>query len=411
MVSPFHFFSQLPQKLGVTRTSDFYWVLFIYCCVNAGKGFGSTFTNIEVHNLHLFTPFLTSVDYAAGSVGGLLLYFCFPSLSKIFSLKKCVLVSLSVCVLASLLLILFLDTDVNFIVRFIFGIFSALFSISFSCYLADLFNGKHRTSLFGILCLIGSLSYATGPALIYAIDGIWQVYGLAALFFFLALMSSVYLSTPPKTQPTTSSPQKPLTSDKNVLSSIIFSVPILFLMCFLIGMGFSGEGKYFPIFAEGLGLIEGKAALLYSFCLLGSVITIPLVSYLADKYGFSKVLLGMSVGGTVLSVWATFTPSLTVITAIFFLISGVISSFSPITLAWVSERFGQTTALPFAMSLRSILGKIGSILSPLCIGFFMSHYGNNGFIYWLGLGFLSISSGTLIYLMRNKPVFKKNSGS
>ncbi len=392
-------FSIGPKKLGISRISDFYCVLLAFFCVGAASGLSSTFTNIEVHNLRIFDPTLTSVDFTVGGIGALIIYFIFPSLSKFASLKKLILISLIGTTVLTLLYIPFLETDINFLLRFSRGAALGLFYIALECYVSSLFNTPHRATLFGLSSITITLSYALGSSLISAISSISIVYIISAILFASAAAILLVISMPPEKTSVKKTSNSQALAWKNAFSL----VPFIFIFCFLIGIGFSGESTYFPIFAEGLGLIEGRAALLYSFSLLGGIVMIPISSYFADHFGYEKVLLLLSALGILMCLFVSFLPSLLAVIILFFFIVGILKSFSSLSLAWVSEVFNGSDLLSTSMSIRSIVHQLGGICSPLIIGYFMATLGNTGFVYWMVIGFLLcfIALGIKVFLPKH----------
>ncbi len=383
MISIIEFTRKIPLRFGITRSSDFYLVLICYFFVCLSGGLSSTFTEMEMHSLHIFSPRLTSVAFTMWTIGGLLQYLTYPSLSKFFSLKFLVLSSLVLASLTTGLFSLFLNTDINFLLQFLSGFTICLFFNALNCYTSVLYNTSSRTTLFGIVTIIFSLSYALGSSLLDFILNIDAVFLISAFFLLIPVGAGLLLSYPPLVA------KAPSPLEKSSWLSTWSYFPVLFILALVLGIGFGAQDTYFPIYAEGLGLTEGRASVLYAVTLIGSILIVPVASWRADIIGYPKVFLWLTLVGMGATLWVIFTHSLIAISILYFLITGILAAYTTLAIAWVAKAYVGKNSLSTAMSLQGIMSQLGGVLSPLAIGTFMSTFGNNGYNCWVLLGFIA----------------------
>ncbi|HQS83396.1 MAG: hypothetical protein B7Y25_00070 [Alphaproteobacteria bacterium 16-39-46] len=367
------------RKYGIINQRDFYYLILIISILSCIGGLTATFVNLDIHQVPRFKGEITSWNFIMPCLGGFLGTFFFPRVHKFFSLKIILRFSLIGILINYVFMIFLMNSFFNFPIRFLTGFFYSPIFLAISCLEAKIFGNSYRATLFGIVGVQIVLFSSLGSSLVDFFQTSAIVFGIdiGGLLICLALLWKWKDLSEVQSLKTDPSPKTPHPSYYKIFSL----APIICLSFFVVSSVDTGFGSYLAIFCEGLGLREGKAALVYSFSSLGGLALMPIAGRVADKWGYKKTFLLLSFLGLFGAASSFFLTQLYTLAFAFFVASAAMQSFANLISSWVARNYAGKT-LSYGMSTFSLLGSTSSILSPLGIGFLMKTYGNDGFLYW-----------------------------
>ncbi|WP_036300446.1 MFS transporter [Methylomarinum vadi] len=271
------------------------------------------------------------------------------------------------------------------------GIFTAIES-----WLNVLAPNRVRGRIFAVYMTVVLLSLAAGQYLIL-VDDIrhFTLFAIAAMFMSLGLMpvALTRVEQPPPAEVATMSLQQ------------MFAISALGMLgVFVAGLvagAFWGMG---PLFAVRVGLNEqGVAAFMGLFVLGGALLQWP-IGGLSDRFDRRKVLLIVSLLGTMLSVANFFlaTDSHRAMLTVSFFCGGAFFSTYSLSVAHFNDHLQLSDALEASRGLLLLYG-IGSAVSPVLAAFFMAWLGDGSFFLYCALAFVVLTLIGWVLLFSRKP--------
>lgn len=395
--------SKLSQRYGITDIKDFYALLVIVIFANGMVTFTSTYINLDIHSLIKFKGDRASWDFMMPYGGALMSAFLFPKIQKMLTSRALVSISFLGIIGFYILLIFFITTDFNYPFRWIIGFSYGNIFISIACLGGRLFNPPYRATLFAVLGTLSALSEAFGAALVKFFQQPFEVFGIASVSILVSLIFFLNLT---KTKKEARSQRKIKSDDFMVSHNSFYRIlalsPLVFISIFMMGCLEGGIYTYLTIYSEGTGLNEGNAALVYSASSLGSIVFLPLMGRLGDKWGYHKVFILTISTGLLGIIGAFFLKGFFALAMIFFVINGSILSFWSLMQGWISTNY-KGKNLFYGMSAFSSMKFISYILAPLGVGFLMQTFGNVAFLYWL---LISAFIALILILFQMKKMLK-----
>ncbi|MBS0186291.1 MAG: MFS transporter [Proteobacteria bacterium] len=379
-------YRQALKNFGIKKENDFYFSILIMLFISMTSSLTQTFINLDLHQFHFFNKEVLSLDIMMPFLGSFVALFVFQRLFHMVRFKIFMGFTLLGIGLGYFLLIFFVTSDFNFIIRFFLGLF---YSFTFlGCYIFQMkvYHHHKRGALFSFTILMMALSSSFGFFLNGVITDASYVFGVGLICIGGCLWSLLKLDTTEED----SQGKKEFLSPHGSILKIASKYPRFFILILLISFVGTAFPTYFPIYAEGLGFSEKEVSYLFSCVQLSLLFFIPLGGFLGDKWGYEKILLVLSFVALLAGVCTFGSKKIEILGILFFIIRGSLASFFGLMVAWIArEHFSQRVAT--RMSVFSFTYRAGCILSPLGVGFIMQYYGNNGFIFFiLGGIFLSI---------------------
>jgi len=396
MIPSLNLYQQALKNFGIKKESDFYFSILIMLLISMTSSLTQTFINLDLHQFHFFNNDVLSFDIMMPFLGSFFALFIFQRFFYMARFKIFMGLTLLGIGTAYLLLIFFVESDFNFVIRFFLGLF---YSFTFlGCYIFQMKIYRHhkRGTLFSFTVLMMALFSSFGFFLNGLMSEASHVFGVGLICIGVCLWSLLKLDTTQED----SKRKKDFLSPHGSILKIASKYPRFFILILLISFVGTAFPAYFPIYAEGLGFSEREVSYLFSCVQLSILFFIPLGGFLGDKWGYEKILLGFSLVALLAGVCAFGVRKIEILGILFFVIRGALASFFGLMVAWIArEHFSQSVETK--MSVFSFTYRAGCILSPLGVAFAMKYYGNQGFIFFI-LGGVFLSSCLLL-----KEVFPK----
>ncbi len=385
MNHPIGLYQQVLKNFGIKREKDFYFSLLIMMLMSMMSSLTQTFINLDLHQFHFFNKNILSLDIMMPFLGSFVALFVFQRLFHMFRFKVFMGGALLGIAVGYGLLIFFVESDYNFIIRFFLGLLYSFIFLGLYIFQMKIYHLRNRATLFSFTILTMSLFSSFGVFLNGVIVGSSHIFGIGIFCVIGGLWSLSKLETKEEDP----SWKKDFLSPHGSVLKATFRHPSFFILIFIISIAGTAFSTYFPIYAEGLGFTEREASFLFSCVQLAVLFFIPLGGILGDKWGYEKTLLGFSFIALMAGIFTFWVKNVETLGFLFFIVRGCLASFFGLMIAWIGrEHFLQHMSTK--ISVFSFTYRLGCILSPLGVGLIMKYYGNNGFIFFiLGGVFLS----------------------
>lgn len=294
--------------------------------------------------------------------------------------------------------VLLLDPLAWALLRIVTGICMIGIFMAVESWLNVLSSNRFRGRIFALYMTVVLSALALAQYLIL-LDEVrnFTLFAIAAMFMSLGL-TPIALTQVRQPEPTSVSNM----GWKDLGAVSMLGLVGVFVSGLVIG-AFWGMG---PLFAVRVGLSESGVAIFMSVFILGGALLQWPIGRLSDRVDRRQVLLIVSLVGTVLSLVSFFlaTKSHVVLLIISFFCGGAFFSIYSLSIAHFNDHLQLADALEASRGLLLVYG-IGSAISPLLAGFFMSWFGAGSFfLYCASTLLLLVISGNLLVFSRKPAV-------
>ncbi len=371
-------YRQVLKNFGIEKENNFYFSLLIMMLISMLSSLTQTFMNLDLHQFHFFSKNILSVDIMMPFLGSFISLFIFQRLFNILSFKAFIGISLLGVGVGYGFLIFFMESDLNFIVRFFLGLFYSFIFLGFYVFQIKMYHPRNRGILFSFTILMMSIASSFGVFLNGVIIGPSHIFKVGIFCICACLWSLLKIESSEKNNRVK---KDFLSSPDSVLKSACHH-PSFFILVLIVSIAGTAFPTYFPIYAENIGFSEKGASYLFSCVQLSVLFFIPLGGVLGDKWGYEKTLLGFSFMSLIAILLTFWVKNIDVLGGLFFIVRGCLASFFGLMIAWIGREH-LNHHLATGVSVFSFVYRLGCVLSPLGVGLIMDYYGNKGFIIFI----------------------------
>ncbi|HQS83616.1 MAG TPA: MFS transporter [Alphaproteobacteria bacterium] len=392
------FSDKILDHFGVSQKRNFICVLTIFALFSIIFAFVSTFMNLKIQNLQVFSqnwmPFVLALPYVGSFCGTLF----FSYFAKKYSLKKMIILAFFFLWGGYLSLFFLLETYAGGFLLFFFGLLYRWIFLVLYVYQGKLFASMYQARLFSFAGLLYGLAVAFGS---FGISQVSFEKGIifAILLVLVCLLISFRIKKDPKKEPACPL-EESLTREFSYLKMILQN-PLFFLIVFVGYVTFYGFSTYYPFFGERLGLTEAEAGSFLAYAQFFGLFLMPIGGYLGDKYGHEKsiffiILLSFGVIGA-----SFLTENVSLLSVLFSIAQGGMFAFYTLTTAWVAFLYPSSNLIK-GMAVLNLVGQAGGMISPFGMGVIMHFFGNEGFIGWFFMGTAVVLGLLLMRMISHK---------
>jgi MFS family permease len=293
-----------------------------------------------------------------------------PPLTRRFGAWFMCVTSLCIVALLLMLLAVFRDVTIWFVLRFLLGIANTAIFITSEVWINQLAPPAIRGRIIGLYTTIAAAGFALGPLVI-------AVIGSQGWLPFLVAVSGILLALPFIISAKDHLPAFDHTENVSMLS-FFPKAPLLLLVVAFAALFDQVMISLLPIYMLRHGIIESTASFMLMVLILGNVLLQIPIGWMADRFSRKRLLCCLAFGtvtGSILLIW--FIQGSVLIWPMLFVWGAVAFGTYTVAMVELGDRFSGALLLAGNSAFGTVWG-IGGIVGPLVGGTAMDLMGPEG---------------------------------
>lgn len=352
------------------------WVLFISLfLMMLGAGLQGSLLGIRGSDegFSTLTLSLIASGYYLGYFGG---SFIVPNFIKRVGYVRVFAALVAIASVAAVAYAMFVEQYAWFLMRVLTGFcFAGIYMVAES-WLNSQTHNENRAKVLGLYVIILFLGMTVGQLFLNFGD-------ISGYYLFAIASVMISLASVPLLLTTQQAPVSEETGSLGVWQLFKRS-PLGAVSTFFANFINGGVVGMAAIYAKTINMPTDKISLFVASAFVGVILLQFPIGYISDRVDRRKVIISLcalSIGIVILSLE---TANITTLIILFGLLGGLTLPLYAVCLAYVNDRLEPHEVLPATSALLKISG-IGNMISPLVVGYMMTHYGVDWFFGVVGI--------------------------